>query len=480
MANTSMGLDKWRDYFRGANSDIFTIIEYAIMVAALDCPYDFKLKRDKIAEMLFTCKITKCFGCDKIELAVPNSDGVEKFNDDDDKYKSGIETGGSKDTKESKVNSSRDYDYDDCDDHREVMEMNVNQVRDDSYGEAEALTDEIEEESQFFEEVLRIRDVIDNSEEESDEVLFDSLRRLQLMPLSVETLKTTEIGKSVNALRKHGSKEIRNLVRTLIENWKIMVDEWVNATAAIAGAEVTTESVKTSAVEEEEEEGLPSPPLDEGAFFTTPASMELSQFFDGMDDDGNPQNCGEFNKNRENGRKRRPEKMDVPRRNFEGPDDSNAPLNNDSKAENKRNQESMLRKQAPPSKPNRPPKIESGPLKPKPPSDESGTRRPNPVVQLKAKNEIMAEQKSDKGTIQKKPVPRQQEKLNCNNEASVRMKLEAAKRKLQERYQEAENAKRQRTIQVVELHDLPKQSLAQRNQQTRPGNQHRQRANGRR
>lgn len=41
-------------------------------------------------------------------------------------------------------------------------------------------------------------------------------------------------------------------------------------------AELATESVKTSAVEEEEE-GLPSPPLDEGAFFATPTSMELSQ-----------------------------------------------------------------------------------------------------------------------------------------------------------------------------------------------------------
>lgn len=38
---------------------------------------------------------------------------------------------------------------------------------------------------------------------------------------------------------------------------------------------MATESVKTSAVEEEE--GLPSPPLDEGIFFATPTSMELSQ-----------------------------------------------------------------------------------------------------------------------------------------------------------------------------------------------------------
>ncbi|KAL3639666.1 hypothetical protein CASFOL_014634 [Castilleja foliolosa] len=420
MDNTSIGLDKWRDYFRTVNSDIFSIIEHAIIVAASDCPYDFKLKRDRIAQTLFNCKITKCFGCDRIELSVPKIDGVEKS--DNDKYKSGIiEAGGSKDTKESKVNSSRD-DYNDY--NREIIEMNASNkynyhVRDDCYGDAEALTDEIEKESEFYEEVLRIRDIIDNSEEESDEVLFDSLRRLQLMCLSVEILKTTEIGKSVNALRKHGSKEIRNLVRTLVNNWKIMVDEWVNATTAIAGTEITTESVKTSVVEEEEE-GLPSPPLDEGAFFATPASMELSQFFDGMDDDGNPQNCKEFNENRGNSRKRRPEKPDIviPKRNLEIRDQSNTFLNDDSKGENKSNQEPMLRKQAPPCKPNRPVK------------DESGTTRPKLASQIKAKNEIMVQQKSDKGTIQKKPVPHQRENLNGNDEALVRTKLEAAKRKL--------------------------------------------------
>lgn len=159
MADTSVSLDKWRDYFRSANSDIFNIIEHAILVAASDCPYDFKLKRDRIAEMLFTCKVTKCFGCDRIELAVPNADGLEKS---EDQFKSGIEPGGSKDTKESKVNSSsRDYD-----DHREVMEMNVNQISNYGYGDAEALTDEIEEESQFYGEVLRIKEIIDNNEEE--------------------------------------------------------------------------------------------------------------------------------------------------------------------------------------------------------------------------------------------------------------------------------------------------------------------------
>ncbi|KAI3444300.1 hypothetical protein Pfo_000965 [Paulownia fortunei] len=470
MDNTSVSLDKWREYFRSANSDIFDIIQHAIMVAASDCPYDFKLKRDRIAEMLFACKVTKCFGCDRIELAVPNADGLEKS---EDKYKSLIEAGGSKDTKESKVNSSSRDD----DDHREVMEMNVNQVSNYSYGDAEALTDEIEEESQIYGEVIRIKEILDNNEEESDALLFDSLRRLQLMPLSVETLKATDIGKSVNALRKHGSKEIRSLVRTLIEDWKVMVDSWVNATSAIAGAEIARESVKTS--DFEEEEGLPSPPMDEGAFFATPTSMELSQFFDGMDDDGNPRNSGEFNKNRESGRKPTLQKTDTRNWKVESPDGSRAPPK-DGKAEQKRNPEAMLKKQAPPSKPNRPPSGESGPGRPKPPSSESGPGRPKPAVKPKVNNEIKVQQKSDKGTIQKKPMPPQQEKLNSNNEASVRVKLEAAKRKLQERYQEAENAKKQRTIQVVELHDLPKQSHGQRNQHMRPGNHNRHWTNGRR
>lgn len=45
----------------------------------------------------------------------------------------------------------------------------------------------------------------------------------------------------------------------------------------VIGAEVTPESEKKSTKEEEEEGGLPSPPLEEGAFLTTVNDMELSQ-----------------------------------------------------------------------------------------------------------------------------------------------------------------------------------------------------------
>lgn len=148
----SGALDKWRNYFRTANSDIFDIIEHAILVAASDCPKEFRLRRDQIAETLFSCKMTRCLGCDHVELAVPE-DG------EDEGCKSGFDRDGcefeARGSKDSKVNSGIDH-----------VEMNMNQLSNYSFGEAEALTDEIEEESQIFGEVLRIKKIVDNSKDE--------------------------------------------------------------------------------------------------------------------------------------------------------------------------------------------------------------------------------------------------------------------------------------------------------------------------
>ncbi|KAH0459404.1 hypothetical protein IEQ34_012218 [Dendrobium chrysotoxum] len=41
------------------------------------------------------------------------------------------------------------------------------------------------------------------------------------MHLLVETLKAIEIGRTVNALRKHNSNHIQKLVRALIKGWKV-------------------------------------------------------------------------------------------------------------------------------------------------------------------------------------------------------------------------------------------------------------------
>ncbi|KAJ9180957.1 hypothetical protein P3X46_009138 [Hevea brasiliensis] len=463
-------LDYWRNYFSTANCDIFGIIDHAIIVAASDCPKEFRLRRDRIAERLFSSRLTRCTGCNRVELAVPAHEGENDdggcnrrdggcgngANDDEDIDIDGcdFEAGGSK---ESKVISSNrdDNDFDNG-------EVNVNDhlVSNYSYGEAEALTDEIEEESQVVGEVLRIKDILLNSRDESDSVLFESLRRLQLMALTVDTLKATEIGKAVNSLRKHGSKQICHLARTLIDGWKVLVDEWYSATKAFGGDEGTPESMNPSVVDEEE--GLPSPPLDEGAFFAPQTTgIELSQFFDGMDDFGNPRNSGEFIKNRENGRKPSMENQNITKRKQQTPNEAIV-VAKDNMSQQMRRQEAVL-------KTNRPSNADSCPGRP-----------PKQSVEQKANNDSKIMQKTEKAISQRKPPSGQQNKFKCSDEIAVQMKLEASKRKLQERYQQAENAKRQRTIQVMELHDLPKQGLVQKNPHMRPGSHNRHWAHGRR
>ncbi|XP_062008975.1 probable mediator of RNA polymerase II transcription subunit 26b [Rosa rugosa] len=464
MAKSGSSLNYWRNYFRTANSDIFGIIDHAIMVAAVDCPKEFRLRRDRVAELLFSCRMSRCSGCEKVELVVPGGHGHDDHyevehddDDDDDRGDRDFEAGASK---ESKVNSSRD-------DQIGEMSMKNDQDSNYSYGLAEALTDEIEQESQVIGEVLRIKEIFQNSEHESDAVLFESLRKLELMALSVETLKATEIGKPVNRLRKHRSMKIRNLVRTLIDGWKVMVDEWVNATTAIAsgGTEVISDSVDPS-VDDDFEEGLPTPPLDEGAFFATQTtSMELSEFFDGMEDYGNPRNSGQYTRNRENGRKPSLEKQNVVKQEQQYVSDQGNVLPKKIKSE------SVMVKQEVDVKPNRPSNTNSGPRRP-----------PKISMERKGVSSVTnIEQRTDKVSIQKRQLTgQQQDKYKCSDEVAVQVKLEATKRKLQESYQQAENAKKQRTVQVMELHDLPKQGLGHRNPHLKPGNHNRQRAHGRR
>ncbi|KAI3760702.1 hypothetical protein L1987_51101 [Smallanthus sonchifolius] len=360
----------WREYFKKSNGDIFETIEKAIMVAVSDYPKEFGVRRDGIAQLLFNCKLIKCYGCDKVELGVP---GVDQEHDD----------------------------------------------------EIKALTDEIEEESQEFGEVMRIKEIVDNNQDESESVLYNSLRKLQLMDLSVETLKATEIGKSVNVLRRHVSKDVSSIAKTLIESWKILVDEWVMATEKTIVSEATPESINPSVLDEEE--GLPSPPLDDLTFLYPHGSLELSEFFDGMDEYGNPGNSGGFNKNHNPPKPKQQKPSNVP---------------------------NMVRKNEPDSglvKKKQPTVVK--PIKPTVP--ESG-----PNIERKLQN------------IPKRPS--QQTKPRASGEAMGQEKFEAAKRKLQERYQQAENAKKQRTIQVMELHDLPKpKGIPVRNQHNvRPGSNH--------
>ncbi|XP_061337240.1 probable mediator of RNA polymerase II transcription subunit 26b [Gastrolobium bilobum] len=375
MTMKSESLDHWRNYFSTAKSyDIFDIIHHSIMVAASDFPKEFKLRRDGIAERLFSCMLTtKCLGCERVD-----------HEDVDDGL--ALEAGSSEDVRE---------------------------------------------------EVLRIGNLLLNFKEESDSVLFESLRRLQLMELKVDLLEKTKIGKAVNPLRKHGSKDIRQLASTLIDCWKEMVDEWCKAstTTAIAASEGTPDSVN------------PSVPMDEGALFLAQiGSIELSQddvqFFDGMDDYENPQQSGQFK--------------------------SEASIKpsitaKDSKSQQPRKNEVAVRL-------NKPETVDNFPVRP-----------PKSTMQRKSNMEPKMQPKIENNTIPKKPPMIQKDKSKFSDEeAAVQVKLEATKRKIQERYQRVENAKRQRTIQVLEINDLPKQGGGQRNSHFKPGNHNRQWANARR
>ncbi|KAF3502010.1 hypothetical protein F2Q69_00045554 [Brassica cretica] len=306
MKPSSASLDTWREYFRRGDSDIFGIIDHAIMVAAADCPNRFKSRRDKIAELLFSCRVNRCTGCDHLELSVPGGDGEEEANIDDAAVDGGEEAGGSK---ESKANSSRG------DNGNHINQVVGNYSYDD---EAEALSDAIEEFSMVSKEVCRIKEILLNKDHESHSVILESLRKLKLMSLNVDILKSTVIGKAVNGLRKHGSDKIRQLAKTLIAEWKEIVDQWVSTTKEIAGAEGTPESANPSVVDEEdeeEEEAFPSLPYDVDIFTPEANGFEMlnGDFFDSLDFDGNLCDSGDYNKSREHERrpqnvaKRRPE-----------------------------------------------------------------------------------------------------------------------------------------------------------------------------
>lgn len=264
----------------------------------------------------------------------------------------------------------------------------------------------------------------------------------------------------------------------------------MKATAPIA-ENTSSESRKTSSIDFEE--GLPCPPLDEGALFGH--SIELSDFFDGMDDDGNPMNNGDANNHRSSVRKPPLKEGSVPRQKQQQqlPSDLFSPLEN--KVQQTMKEETVMKKKAVVVKPNKPSRgvtASIGPVKTRAGQKvnneaEAQLKRDEMSVQKKPSStqdnvsHKHRDQQSDNGSIRKKPLPPQQENVKSSDEAAlIRVKIEATKRKLQERYQEAEKAKKQRTIQVVELRDIPKQG-AGRNRLIKPGhsNHTRHRANGR-
>ncbi|PWA47302.1 Transcription elongation factor, TFIIS/CRSP70 [Artemisia annua] len=91
----------------------------------------------------------------------------------------------------------------------------------------------VEHSTNLIDEVLRIKGVIDKGIED-ELVLCDSLKKLQNMEISMETLEKTGIGKTVSLLRKHVSKEVSETARKIIKAWKDMVDKSLKNKSSIA------------------------------------------------------------------------------------------------------------------------------------------------------------------------------------------------------------------------------------------------------
>ncbi|GKV45175.1 hypothetical protein SLEP1_g52286 [Rubroshorea leprosula] len=453
----SEGLDHWRNFFRSANVSIFEIIDHAISVAGTDHPEEFHLLRGQIVEKVYSCRWSQCCSHNHSELA-SNENPSEKESLHGNAGNDLRVIGGSKD---SEV---------------EVLPYDPQKSK-YSYSEAEALTAEIDEENENIQEVYRIKEIIQN-EDESQGVLLDSLRRLQLMDLSFEMLKNTEIGKPVNRLHKHKSIQIRQLAQSLIQAWKIQVDKWFDSEDTIAASEPQSLDSNPSGIEEEC--GLPQPPLDIGAFTPQfPMELSFSRFFEGIDEEGNLENNMEIEMNIAARKCHRPKNFTKER--MLGMDDK-----------------WQLVKQVPVFKPieARPSDIETLPQNSKKESEPMISQRTdlqggqNTTLIKKeqpSKNQQEIKETEKKGDAEN--ARRQQEynakwtepatanlsnlesyknlssmrppadklgQFKCLEKNTIQEKFEATTRKLKQDYQQFEFAKRQRTTQLIDVKDLPK------------------------
>ncbi|KAI6673672.1 hypothetical protein NL676_001578 [Syzygium grande] len=200
--------DVWRIFFRTTDTDVFEFIDKAITIAALDCPEDFLARRGRIAERLFSCGMSQA-----------GSDCTRA-------------------TKENRANS-------------DMGNVALNGVSKHCiHGENGANS---ETSQPVVGQVLRIKRVLDNGQHESDSALYESLRRLQSMSITLDILEKTKIGISVNSLRRNcGSKQIAQLARDITMGWKAMVEDFCRSTEDVADphkvGDGTTSSLKNQNV----------------------------------------------------------------------------------------------------------------------------------------------------------------------------------------------------------------------------------------
>ncbi|CAK9855776.1 unnamed protein product, partial [Sphagnum jensenii] len=430
-------------------SQLFEAIEAALAIAARHYPHELRRRRDAFAEQLFAPQAVESSQCDLLKpgnCLIPQDSGEVDVRN-----------------KQRLQNQHRDQEERREEEDDEEEEVEVEEGMGEEYDEVEALTDQMEEESRQIQEINRIKMRITDLELDDEELLL-LLQTLQEMQISVEALKETEIGKEVNGLRKHSSKRIRSLAKLLVDGWKDMVNDWVKSAGDVAAAAALAGSSSGSTQDDHGENGLPSPPLEPGALLAAvhPPSAELFQLFDeGWDDDlttGPGPSPAPHNATRtdtlphrsgptppQGRREIRARSPDPPVANMKSrvaASNTNKPL--------KRGFEHTA---AVGVNTNKTAKVSRGSL-------ASSQLHDHPIdstspVKGTSKGVVAKGGSQSLQMIAKRPKVHQGMQQTLED-TSVAARLEVAKRRLQERYQEVENAKKSRVVQVMDLTELPK------------------------
>ncbi|KAL3686199.1 hypothetical protein R1sor_004221 [Riccia sorocarpa] len=460
-------MDKWRNFFESSGQDIWTVIDKAIGVAAADFPQELRLRRDGLTERMYTAHLLHLQ--DHEEDVQPR--GSDKTNATSGVYHRDEELEEENDDEPQQQRHRRD-----SDDAARGMIRDRDRLDDVRDTDLLAALDEWDQEGMYVKEIMNIKESIrDIDQPESD--IMEQLNKLEDLNLSVELLQRTEIGKEVNVLRKHSSRRVRAFAKKIVRSWKDLVDEWVRTCQQPNPTAIGNDQSGVA----EEEEGLPSPPLDEGALLAArTASLEMSQFFDFMDDDLSAAGSGpspnsnnlsdDFGSQPDSRRKN--DSTDQRYRAGSPPEDHDSRAQKGGAGIHKVDKHRPTAVESKPSHNNVRNSLTSANTFRKPPTSTNGSKPSdgNAVSNRPANGQSQEKPRAD---YSKKPDARPASNLTSKpkletsksgpaikpkaaGEIDVSEKFLLAKRKLAEGYQQINEAKKQRTVQALDLTDLPK------------------------
>lgn len=193
-----MDLDDLRVILLNSGVDVWTLIETAISVAASDHGDELKNRRDGIVERLYATVPPRCRNCGLGSVVQPGKGRLGEGGSIDEEKESSHEGEGA---------------------GSPISPQSVDGVEE----QERSHEDLIDEEQR---EILSIKEHLEDPDQ-SEECLVELLQNLADMDITFKALKETDIGRHVNRLRKHPSKDVCRLVKQLVRRWKDLVDEWV-------------------------------------------------------------------------------------------------------------------------------------------------------------------------------------------------------------------------------------------------------------